>query len=378
MTVMNFADQIEFNPIEKTALSVRDGVLVYHGSEIGMDPPDKEFTVYRSPATIANAAQYITGIPVTIDHISLDGDAPTTGSTVSESSMVDMFDEDTRTTIAVKNKLCLDKNALSLMDEKRQLSLGYRANLVPSENDYDFEQQDIMPHHLAILHKGRCGALCSFIDKKGVKKMSLKTYWKEFKDKTPQPSLEQIAELAESVSKGISKMSIDKLMQVLPTLQQVAAFAEPAAEGDLQAEGEADIMPPAEGAEEPAMDAAPMEGEAAPMESEESVMDNAPKFSDAAVKAKIRDAVKNEVVKFAKTVKRASLFLPDTYDFSDGKTARQIMRDVIRRHKPNSNITDNNLELAFEMLDAPTRTYASFGDSSKKSKFTDLANKEAC
>ena len=39
---------------------------------------------------------------------------------------------------------------------KKELSLGYDARLIPSDK-YDFEQRDIVPHHLAVVEAGRCG-----------------------------------------------------------------------------------------------------------------------------------------------------------------------------------------------------------------------------
>jgi len=58
-----FADTATYSDTERTAVSIRDGVLEYLGTEIGLEPPDKVFAVYRSPATIANAAHAMKGIP---------------------------------------------------------------------------------------------------------------------------------------------------------------------------------------------------------------------------------------------------------------------------------------------------------------------------
>jgi len=44
-----FADIATYSDTERTAVSIRDGVLEYLGTEIGLEPPDKVFAVYRSP-----------------------------------------------------------------------------------------------------------------------------------------------------------------------------------------------------------------------------------------------------------------------------------------------------------------------------------------
>jgi len=68
-----FADLAVYSDTARTAVSVRDGVLEYFGAELNMEPIDKIFTVYRSPATIANAAYAMSGIPLTDEHVSMEG-----------------------------------------------------------------------------------------------------------------------------------------------------------------------------------------------------------------------------------------------------------------------------------------------------------------
>ena len=77
-----FADIATYSDTERTAVSVRDGVLEYLGAELGLEPADHVFNVYRSPATIANAAYAMAGIPLTGNHVSLDGPAPSDGKTL--------------------------------------------------------------------------------------------------------------------------------------------------------------------------------------------------------------------------------------------------------------------------------------------------------
>jgi hypothetical protein len=126
-----FQDSVTYNAVEKTALSVRDGVIEYYGQELGLEPYDKTFFVYRSPATIANAAMAMNGIPLTKEHVPLDEVAPQTGSLVTNAMMVDFVDGVTNTRVAVKNSILIGDGCKDYLDECRQLSLGYHADLVP-------------------------------------------------------------------------------------------------------------------------------------------------------------------------------------------------------------------------------------------------------
>ena len=149
MIICDFQDRIEFDPQQKTAISVRDGVIEYKGFEIGMSPPDGIFTVIRSPATIANVAPKMIGIPLTDGHIDLDDQEPTGLGAVKTAVMVDVKDGIVGATIAIKNDLIMSSNMMNIIDAgSRMLSLGYRAGLIPSEHpDADVEQVDIQPHH---------------------------------------------------------------------------------------------------------------------------------------------------------------------------------------------------------------------------------------
>ena len=126
MTVLvkQFADRAVFDATEKTAISVRDGVLEYLGAELGMEPPERVFTIYRSPATIANAAMRMTGIPLTDEHVDLDSPPPTTGGMVDMAEMIDATDPRTSTTIAVKNRLKVSDTLMPMIESgKRELRL---------------------------------------------------------------------------------------------------------------------------------------------------------------------------------------------------------------------------------------------------------------
>jgi hypothetical protein len=350
-----FRDSVVFNPSEKTAISVRDGVLHYLGAELNMTPPDQMFTVYRSPATIANAAMKMNGLPVTVGHVTLDIPAPTDGGFVSEASMVDAMDPSTHTTIAVRNRLAVsDTMLMGIEAGNKELSLGYNAELVPFNGEYDFEQINIQPHHLAAVERGRCGPMCSFIDRQPttpkteevtiVKNPKLH---KAFKDQEGELNLQQIVELATALPEAIKSVPVDMLKDLIPALQQIVE----AAKG---------VMPETETPETPPEPTGEMEDE----ESDVSKEDRIKKFGDAVAK-------ENRL--YAETVEKARAFLPDSYKFAD-KTTVQIMRDAVATES-SEQFTDADLPLVFKMLKKPATRYQNFGDA-QPHNFDSLKNKE--
>jgi hypothetical protein len=355
-----FNDIALYTPGTKSAVSVRDGVLEYLGAELGLEPLDKIFTVYRSPATIANAAYAMAGIPLTDEHVSLELAAPETGSTVTESCVIDQIDEHTGSRLAIKNKLAIDDAMLPVLDTKKQLSLGYFANLV-EHSKWDFEQVDIVPHHLAAVEAGRCGPLCSFIDRKptgNVMKLN-----KAFTDAEGAASLEQIVEIAMGLPEAMKKVPIDKLQELMPSMQEIMTYAK--AEGALPEE-EAEVESTDE--DKPEDETQDMDPEDKPMKDEETKEDEK-KFSDADVKAFVRKEAKKfadaEVKKYASVVNKAKNFLDSDYDYSN-KVSTQIMRDALATQSTDK-FEDNELDIAFKLLRKSDVNYSQFGDSKAES-----------
>lgn len=345
-----FRDSVIYDPTEKAAISVRDGVLEYLGGEIGMEPRDRVFTVYRSPATIANAAMKMPGIPVTDDHVTLAIAPPTGGGAVVQSEMIDFKYGDPETTIAIKNKLQLSDTITAKIEAgKRELSLGYIADLVPHDV-YDFEQLNIQPHHLAIVDRGRCGSMCSFIDRKPKSEESMKDkkIHKAFQDAEGQLSLQQIVELAAALPEAIKSVPVDQLQDLIPALQQIIE----AAKG---------VMPEEPKAEETAE-------ETPAVDEEKPEEEKKPGFSDADVKGFVDEAVKLH----AQVIDKARQFVDDKYSFI-GKTTDQIMRDALATEN-SVKFTDQELPLAFKLL-KKSGSYKKFGDQAVN-KFDALKDKE--
>lgn len=354
-----FNDTAVYDAKEKTALSVRDGVIEYTGAELSMEPADKLFTIYRSPATIANTAMKMRGLPITDGHVDIDIPPPIGGGFVSEAEMVDAADSVTDTTIAIRNKLAIGDTLLAMIDAgRRELSLGYHAQLVPHD-DYDFEQRSIVPHHLATVEQGRCGPMCSFIDKKHTEELNdmKPKLHRAFTDAEGAMNLMQIVELATAMPEAIKSVPVDQLQKLLPALQQIAEASKavmPAPEGDPVAD-EADPGAEAEGKEMDAQDKA-------------DTAEADKKFSDA-----LATATATAVKAHGAVITKARVFLPDEYDFADKNTV-QIMRDAIATDN-GEHFADNELPLAFKMLRKPAANYKRFGDA-KPSDLTTLQDKE--
>ena len=350
-----FADLAVYSETARTAVSVRDGVLEYLGAELGLEPLDKVFTVYRSPATIANAAYAMAGIPLTDEHVSMEGPALDSGSRVESSVVIDQLDESTHSRLAVQNKLAVNDTLQLLLKDKRQLSLGYEADLVPHSR-WDFEQINIAPHHLAAVPAGRCGPLCSFIDRKPdtpVKPqegdtMKPKKLIKAFTDAEGSVSLEQIVEIATGLPEAIRKVPFDQLVKLMPAMQEIMSYATeqgamPAEQTEMEMEGE-DM----EGEEKEMMDEE-KEGE------KENFADSS-KFKDA-----VASAVKGEVKRYAEVVNKARNFVDAEYDFA-GKTANAVMRDALATQSTDK-FEDAELSVAFKLLRKANTDYSQFGDT---------------
>jgi len=372
-----FQDAVTYDAEEKSAISVRDGVIEYYGAELDMEPFDKVFTVYRSPATISNAAMAMEGIPLTKEHVELDRQAPVTGAFVTDARMVDYADEDTNSHVAVKNKISLNDSCKSYLDGRRQLSLGYFGDLVPHQ-EYDFEQLNIIPHHLAAVPEGRCGAICSFLDKKvqletlknKEDNMALHKVFKDQEGEGESVDIEKVAEIAMALPEAIKSVPIEKLQEIIPALQEIMAMAGMGGEKEeKKEETEEDMAEDAQEDTEQLQEAIEATDEDMKEEEEEEkktvYMDAAKKmaksFADKAVK------------EYAEVVDKARNFLDESYDFK-AKDAKQIMKDALATQTKEA-FKDSELPLAFKLL-RKNANYATFGDSQAKDPYDEIANKE--
>ena len=355
----HFQDIAVYSETARTAVSVRDGILEYLGAELGMEPIDKIFTVYRSPATIANAAYAMAGIPLTNEHVSMDGPALDSGSRVESSTVIDQIDETTFSRLAVQNKLAVSDSLELILKDKRQLSLGYDADLVPHSR-WDFEQINIVPHHLAAVPAGRCGSLCSFIDRKfdinnepEEGKNMKKKLIRAFTDAEGAVNLEQIVEIATALPEAIKKVPVDQLIKLMPAMQEIMSFAK--AQGALPSE---------EAVTEKKVEDEEFVSEKDGEEMKDAEVDEGEKekFADStAFKDAVSIAVKGEVKRYAEAVNKARNFVDADYDFAN-KTANAVMRDALATQSTDK-FNDSELSVAFKLLRKANTDYSQFGDS---------------
>lgn len=362
MNKLKFSDAATYDGSLKTAISVRDGVLEYLGSEIGHEPPDKIFTVYRSPATIANLVAKMAGIPLIPDHVEPGSESGDYKSKVESATLIDSFDDELGSTLAIKNKLSLDPDMIAEIEAgKSQLSLGYTGQLAP-HSKYDFEQIDLNPTHLAAVEAGRCGEGCRFMDRKPqpTPEANMPKFHKAFCDAEGSLSLSQIVELAAGLPEAIKNVPADKLAELLPALQEIMAAATAAGvevpEGDPVVE-EVPVMTDEDA--DKLMD-----------ESVDAAGGNPVKVTDSARKVlrkkfadKLAVAVDSAVKTHASVIDKAREILPETYSFGDKSTA-QVMRDALAVEHGSQKFSDSELSVAFKLLKKSGGEYQSFGDRS--------------
>jgi len=358
MDKLKFSDAATYDGSLRTAVSVRDGVLEYLGSEIGMEPSDKIFYVYRSPATIANLVAKMPGIPVIGDHVEPGTEDDDIQSKVESATLIDSFDDELGSTLAIKNKLLLDPAMQAEIEGgKSQLSLGYTGQLTP-HSKYDFEQIDLTPTHLAAVEAGRCGEGCRFMDRKPPKPeaSSMKKLHKAFLDAEGALSLAQIVELAAGLPEAIKNVPADKLSELLPALQEIMAAANAAGvEPVVDPVVEVPDMTDEEAAKLVDESAGEVTGDPVKVtDSMRKVL--AKKFSDAT-----RVAVDAAVKTHASVIDKARGILPESYSFTDKATA-QVMRDALAVEHGSQKFSDSELSVAFKLLKKSSGEYQTFGD----------------
>lgn len=326
---------------------MRDGVLEYLGLELGMTPPDATFRVYRSPATLANAARLTQSIPLTHDHVSLDEAPLVPVGRVDTYECIDLLDEATSSTTGVLHQITCDASILGALETgKRELSLGYFSDLQPSSRDgVDFEQTNIIPHHLAVVTNGRCGPVCSFLDKKPSEKPVTEKKKVSTLDETAELNLATIAEMMKQLPELVRSTPIDKLKDLLGPLQDALAAATKATEADVDADGEADK--PADSDK--------------PAESPTPSNDSAAVFQDAVAK-RVALEVKAATELRDSVVEHATKFVDATYTFK-GKSTHQIMRDALTTQYGAQVFSDTELPIAFKMLRHTSNNLKTFGDA---------------
>lgn len=344
-----FSDAMKWDGQHKTAISIRDGVLEYYGSELGIEPADKVFTVYRSPATIANVRDLMAGIPLTDEHVDTDTPVDTPVGSVLSAEVIDLFDDLTDARLGIKNNVDVSGPMLIELEEgKRELSLGYKGELHP-HSKYDYEQKNIVPHHLAVVDAGRCGSACSFIDRKpdGVNPMKRKPkLHKAFLDADGQPNLQEVVEIAQQLPEALKALPMDELTKVVPALQEIIASSGTSPAADIEEEilDEEILDEEVEVTDEEADEEAEVEK----------------KFADS---KSFKDAVAGAVARHTEVIEKARQFVDESYSFK-GKSTQRVMRDALAVEHGSQSFSDSELSVAFKLLKKSSNQLQNFGDAS--------------
>lgn len=357
----------EYDASTKTAISVRDGVIEYLGAEIGELPADKIFTVYRSPATIANVAASMNGLLLCDEHIDVDLPVESPVGTIESSDLVDMINPAQESTLAIRNRISFTDAAPA---NKYELSLGYLADLVP-HHKYDFEQRGIIPKHLAIVESGRCGPACRFIDRKppeekqmpkALKLTKLSAALKAFRDEEAGITVDQIAELAKSLPEALKNAPVDKLQEMWPALMELIEISKAAGVEmpELAAAVEGDAP-----ADDPEKTPAADEDKPSDEEKDKVKVTDSKAFKDA-----VQKATDKAIARHSEVIEKARGFLDDTYSFS-GKNTAAIIRDALATEHGAQKFEDSELDLAFKMLRKSSSQYQQFGDSAVQGSLTE-------
>lgn len=347
---------VAYDARTKRALSCRDGILEYYGSELGIEPANQRIRVYRSPATTANAAMALAGLPVTDGHVSLDAPPQAPVGSIKTSRMVDATVPKTQTSVAVENQIDLAPEALTLLaDGKRELSLGYSALMLPCDGrDADLEQTEIQPHHLAIVEAGRCGALCSFVDSKPEPRETPMIETQEVPVAAESAPAPAAVDAPKSLLDGYTLGQIQEVLWALPdAIRALPAEAVPGLIDEIKK-----LL--AAAAPATAIDAAPV-ADAAPAP---ATVPEAPAPVIVVDQAAIDAAVKANADELTAVIDRARRFVGPEYAFA-GKDAKTIIRDVLRAQRPTVMFSDEELTVAFRLVEPAGPDYSNFGDAHK-------------
>jgi len=358
----DFKHQVFFDFKNKTVKSVRDGVQEYFGAELGLEPYDRVFTVYRSPETITSIVSCMDKLPIIEDHIDpkITPEPEKVAGLIDDTEVIEYTEDFKDSTLFLRNKTVINEKGLDALSRgKRQLSLGYLGKLREHEQ-YDFEQYDLKPTHLAIVDKARGGDILSFEDKQKQKEQDMEF---SFIDEDGKLSLQKVAELVGGLQEAIKNAPLDEVTKLLPQLQELMNSAKENSgmkseeESQMSEESEESVDMESESSEE--VESEDM-GNHDEMIDEDSDEEEKESFEDSQAFA---DALAKGVDDKFKAIEKAKDFLDETYNFSDSSTF-QIKKDAVEKHLGRS-FEDSKVEGAFEALQLNNSEYKDFGDSAE-------------
>ena len=368
-----FTDKATYSGSEKSLISATDGMLDYAGIELGMQPYDKIFKVFRDAKEIIELAPKLLNLPITDEHISMDGEAYNVIGTVNSSEAKEHLDPDRMVTVAIQNSATfIDESSLAA----NEFSLGYLANLIAGDESdpFDFKQTDLRPHHLARVLNSRCGTTCTFTDGG---KLIMKKKLSDFKirDEDGKLNLQELMDLINALPEAVGSLTVEKINDLVPVFKEI--IEEARANREEKKIGEEAVE------EVPAEKIEDADGSEIAQESEE-VMDgedkevielkamDSKKFKDAVAKM-VSTQVAEEVKEFSTVIAKAKNFLDASFDYSS-KTSKQIMRAALATQYTEI-FADAELSTAFKLLKKSSQ-YKNFGDAKATNALDQLKDKE--
>ncbi|MGE4267166.1 MAG: DUF2213 domain-containing protein [Deferribacterales bacterium] len=329
---IKFTDAVKYNAEEHSLVSVRDGKQMYHSSELGI-ADNRMMSIYRSPYEIACLYDMLDGLPITNNHIEIDGEVPEElkAGKINTTELIDIDDKANDATIALQHSVIIDNADLmqAIKDGKKELSLGYTAKVIKGHDAYDFEYVNIIPHHLAVVDAGRCGAVCSFLDNKtdmesanmaGDKETVTDQFKALIKDAQGKYNMRAIIEMVNMLPEIIGDMPLDELNKIAPTLEKILQMARPDKEGQNM------------------IDAKITDSD----EFKQAVKDAADKL--------VKDAVMEKMKELPSVMAKAGKVLDVSYDYA-GKTPCEIMKDsVVAHYGKEHGFRDEEIGVAFKAI----------------------------
>ena len=196
---------VENNPLTK------EGVFPYSGAQIGLEPPDKIFKVYR-PAEELQKPETLKSfelVPFINEHTML-GDYGVPAESKGVLGVVGQNVKFNAPYLTADIKIFGNKMKDLLERGKNNISAGYSFDLDNTSGNfngenYDCIQRNIRCNHIALVQEGRCGKDVRVLDKNDIIPDALPLNLNNG-DKNMQNSSEKLAELVKNLTERVDKL----------------------------------------------------------------------------------------------------------------------------------------------------------------------------
>ena len=196
---------VENNPLTK------EGVFPYSGAQIGLEPPDKIFKVYR-PAEELQKAETLKSfelVPFINEHAML-GDYGVPAESKGVLGVVGQNVKFNAPYLTADIKIFGNKMKDLLERGKNNISAGYSFDLDNTSGNfngenYDCIQRNIKCNHIALVQEGRCGKDVRVLDKNDIIPDALPLNLNSG-DKNMQISSEELAKLVKNLTERVDKL----------------------------------------------------------------------------------------------------------------------------------------------------------------------------